>query len=47
MDWEGMILARQEAMEIWEDEPESDFLTDEDRELFTDLYFNGGYYETN
>ena len=43
MDWEGMILARQEAMEIWEDEPDSEFLTDEERQYFEEVY----YYETD
>ncbi len=26
MDWEDMILARQEDYEIWEDEPDSPYL---------------------
>ena len=30
IDYEGMILARQEAIEIWEDDPDSEYLTDDD-----------------
>lgn len=29
IDWEGMILARQEAIEIWEDDPDSPYLDEE------------------
>ena len=38
IDYEGMILARQEALEIWEDDPESEYLTDEEIEEFNALY---------
>lgn len=29
IDYEGMILARQEAIEIWEDDPDSPYLDEE------------------
>lgn len=29
IDWEGLIQARQEAIEIWEDDPDSPYLDDE------------------
>ena len=38
-DYEAMILARQEAIEIWEDEPESEFLSDEDVSMIERIYY--------
>lgn len=40
IDYEALILARQEALEIYEDDPDSDFLSDEDKEYF-DNFFAG------
>lgn len=38
MDYEALILARQEALEIWEDDPDSDYLTEEAKDTFEGWY---------
>ena len=37
-DYEALILERQELMEIWEDDPESEILTDEDRAYYESVF---------
>ena len=38
IDYEAMILERQDLMEIWEDDPEAEILTDEDRDYFEAIF---------
>ena len=37
-DYEALILERQELMEIWEDDPEAEILTDEDRAYIESVF---------
>lgn len=40
VDWEGMILARQEAIEIWEEDPDAEYLQNPDvKELFGEEWY--------
>lgn len=39
MDYEDLILAKQELLMLFEDDPDADILTDEDREFFTELLY--------
>ena len=37
-DYESLILAKQEAMEIYEDDPDSPFLSERDKKYLDELY---------
>jgi hypothetical protein len=37
IDYESLILARQDALEIWEDEPDSPYIENDDFDLWEDV----------